>query len=91
VVETTDLRRLLGDHQLIDIGIGEREERQRAAIGHAEERVAHRNIALEPRVVMPLAPGGDQRDAEQILEELPVGFLVAYDVRVMMQALREFG
>ena len=38
-----------------------------------------------------LAPGGDQRNAEQVLEELPVHLLVAHDIRVMMQTLRQFG
>ena len=71
-------------------GIGEGEERQRAAVAHGEEGVAHRHLAVQPGIVVALAPGGDERDAEQILEELPVLLLVAHDVGVVMQPLRQF-
>ena len=91
MIEAADHRRLFGDHQLVDLRVAEREERERAAVGHAEEGVAHRDIAAEPAVVVLLAPGGDQRDAEQVLEELAVLLLVAHDVGVVVQTLRQFG
>ena len=41
------------------------------------------------RVVMLLAPGGDQRNAQQVLDELPVHLLIAHDVGMVMQSLAE--
>ena len=91
MIEAADHWGLFRDHKLVDLRVAEREERERAAIGHAEEGVAHRDIAAEPAVVVLLAPGGDERDAQQVLEELTVHFLVAHDIGVVVQTLRQFG
>jgi hypothetical protein len=90
VVEVADHRRLLRDHQLVDVRIGECEERERPAVAHGEEGVAHRHLPVQPGIVVALAPGRDERNAQQVLEELPVLLLVAHDIGVVMQPLRQF-
>src|SRR4030095_7811063 len=65
----------------------ELEERQRAAVRQAEERVAVVDLALDLAVEAPLAPGRHQRKPQDVLEELPVRLVVADDEGVVMQSL----
>jgi len=88
VLEAPDLR-VHGFAPLVHLVIGELEERQCAAVGQPEERVAVRDLALNLGVEDPLAPGRHQRQPENVLEELPVGLVIANDEGVMMESLRQ--
>src|SRR5262245_12641291 len=88
VLEAADLR-IDGLRALVHLRVGELEERQRAAVGQAEERVAIVDLALDLGVEGPLAPGRHQRQPQDVLEELPVHLMVADDEGVVMKSLRE--
>src|SRR5438132_7337444 len=90
VVMAADLRRLLGLGQLVHLWVGELEEGESAAIRHAEKGVAELDLLLHLGAVIFLAPGGDQRDAEDVLEEATVDLVVAHYEGVVMQARRQF-
>src|SRR6185312_3700820 len=77
--------------RLVSVGIGELEEGEGAAIGQAEEGVAVIDLAREIRVKGPLAPGRDQRQAENVLEEMAVDLLVLDDEGMVVQPQRQLG
>ena len=74
--------------QLVAIGgIGELEERQRAAVGEAEEGVAvGAPLAAQ---VLDLAPRGDEREAEDVLVEVAGALLIGDDPRVVVHPGRQ--
>ena len=75
----------------VGFGVGELEERQRAAVAHFEEGVAVIHVAAEFRAEAALAPGGDERDAEDVLDEGAIDLLVLHREGVVVQALRWLG
>ena len=85
VVEIGDRRRMLGDAELVNFGVGELEERQGSPVGHCKEGVAHRDRTAELRVMGHLAPGRDQGNAQRIFEEAAVGFVVLHHIGVVVQ------
>lgn len=77
-------------HQLGVIGrVGELEERERAAVTDGEEGVAVGAFLAEQGLL--LAPGRDQRQAEQVLVEVARRFQVAGHRRGMVQAAGQCG
>ena len=66
--------------------VRELEERQGAAIGEAEERVAV--DALRAEQFVGLGPGGEQREPEDVLVEGPRGLLVLGDIGGVVEAQR---
>ena len=89
VIVAADLGRRFRLCQRVHLRIGELKERQRAAIGKAEECVAEIDLTAQIGAVGPLAPGRDQRDAEQILDKAPVGLVVLHHIGVVVQAQRQ--
>src|SRR6478735_3338710 len=63
--------------------VGKLEEGQRAAVGQAEEAMAVHAFLAEQFVL--LAPGGDQRQADDVLVEVPGGFQILGGVGRVMQ------
>src|SRR6478609_7937568 len=63
--------------------VGELEEGQRTAVGQAEEAMAVHALLAEQFVL--LAPGGDQRQADDVLVEVPGGFQILGGVGRVMQ------
>src|ERR1700676_4826184 len=88
VVETADFRGLFRLRVAVDFIVGEREERECAAVAEAIESVAKRDLPADPMIEVLLAPGGGQWDAQYVFEELAVFLLIPHDIRVVMQALR---
>ena len=73
-----------------NFGIGEVEEGQRPAVADAVEGVAVGEPAAgELGELRLLDPGRDQRQAEDVLVELPCPFLVGADIGVVMQPRRQ--
>ena len=75
----------------VGVGVGELEEGKRAAVGHFEEGVAVVHLAAERGVEGTLTPGGDEGDAENVLDEGAVGLLVLHREGVVVQAKRWVG
>jgi len=59
VVEAADFRRFFRLRLAIDFVVGEREERQSPTIAQPVKRMAERNVPLDPRVEVLLAPCGN--------------------------------
>ena len=64
VVVAADPGRLLGLRHLVQLGVGELEKRERAAIGHTVKSVAELDLPLQFRAEVLFAPGCDQRNTE---------------------------
>ena len=62
------------------------EEGQGAAVGNFEKGVAVVDFAADLGAEGALAPGGDEGNAEDVLDEMPVRFLVFNRVSVVMHA-----
>jgi hypothetical protein len=89
VVVTADLRRPLGLGQLVHFRVGELEEGEGAAIAHGEKGMAEFDLLLHFRAEVLLAPGRNQRNPEEILEEAAVDLVVADHEGVVVQARRK--
>src|SRR5580704_10970122 len=81
----------LKDGTVLFIGLGVRElkERQSATVADLEEGVAIIDLAADFGTKGALAPGGDQGNAEDILDEMPVRFLVFHRECMMVHAQRQ--
>lgn len=71
----------------VSVEVGELEEGQRGAVGHFEKGMAVVDLAAEGGVEGAFAPGGGEGDAEDVLDEGAVGFLVADREGVVVEAL----
>src|SRR5579864_2553647 len=80
-----------GAGALITLAIGKLEERECAAIGQTEERMAIINFTLEIPMKGLLAPGRDQWKAQNIREELTIDFLILHHESVVMEPERQLG
>jgi hypothetical protein len=81
--------RCAGEQLGVIVGVGELEERQRRAVGQAEERVAVLPF-LAPDVLL-LAPGGHEGHAQDVLVEVAGPLLVGHDVGVVVEAAGKDG
>src|SRR5216683_705957 len=79
----------IGAAQRVHLRVGELEERQRAAVGQAEEGMAELDLAVEVAAEGFLAPGRDQGDTEQILEKAAIGLVILDHIGVVMKAKRQ--
>ena len=85
MVVAADPGRLFRLGQLVHLLVGELEEGQRAAVLQGEKGVAELDLAAEIGAVGLLAPGRDQRNAEQVFEKPAVGFVILDDIGVMVE------
>ena len=65
--------------------IGELEERQCSAVSHLVECVTVVDLAPDLGAEHPLAPGGDQWDPQDVLDEVTIDLLVLHRICVVMQ------
>ena len=101
MIEILDLRGLRRLSRAINLLIREGEERERAAIREFIKGVAECDFPPNPTVEMFFAPGRGQGNAQgecpggmprgnaqYVFEEMPILFLIAYDLGAMVQAFR---
>src|SRR5271155_5554716 len=73
---TYRMDKLLGLGHLVELGVGELEEGERAAVGHRKEGMAELDLSLQFRTEVLLAPGRGQGNPEEVFEEPAVDLMV---------------